>query len=384
MSTFSLIYGEKDAEVRGILAGVQCPSPRRVEELLAQSRTAPLGLAEIGELLQIGATSGATEQFDMLRSFLLGKWRRPQGNQVRYIAPIYVSSFCIDRCAYCNFSASRKATPRKRLTLDELVQQIESVLASGARVIELVYASDPEFGTDRLVNYTATAVSALHNEKGSGVFLCTEHLSSKVYETLKDAGLSGIVQWDETLSRHEYEHWHASSPHKSDFRTRMDNHDRALAAGLDVATGALFGLADFRYDVLMQVAKARHLASEYGQGPFAFGTARIKPIANHGLPRNTCVQDHAYETALMVYRIGEPETGRWLQTRETFEMNLRNMLDGDVFTYRCGDVRPGGYRSKSSQAATEQGQFVVNDLERNAVESQLAACCFRVNYAWMS
>jgi 2-iminoacetate synthase len=162
----------------------------------------------------------------------------------------------------------------------------------------------------------------------------------------------------------------------------MDNHDRAMSAGLEVATGALFGLADYRFDALMQIAKARHLESEHGRGPFVLGTARLKPIAAQELHFQTEVSDHAYETALLVYKLALPESGRWLQTRETFAMNLRNLFDGDVFTYRCGEVRPGGYHS-SEAADIKAGQFGVNELDREYVERELAARNFVIDYSWI-
>ncbi|MCL5745474.1 MAG: hypothetical protein M1541_16380 [Acidobacteria bacterium] len=383
MHTFSFIFDKAEQDGFPNIARASCPSIPRLEELLTKSRSTPLGLSELAELLEIGEAADAGEQFEALRAFVLARWRRPEGNSVRYVAPIYVSSFCIDTCPYCNFSAARKATARKRLTLEELDAEIEAVLARDARVIELVYATDPEFTTDLYARYIARTAEALKNEPGSGVLLCTGYLSREAYDVLRDAGLTGIVQWDETLHPQAYDHWHASSPHKREFRLRMDNHDRALAAGLQVATGALFGLADYRYDALMQVAKARHLASEYGRGPFVFGVPRLKPIAGRELHFRTEVSDHAYETILMVYQIAAPQAGRWLQTRETFETNLRNLLDGDVFTYRCGDVKPGGYHQLETTAnALRGGQFGVNELERDYVERELAARNFRINYAW--
>jgi len=381
---FSSVYAQRDAEVRTALARVKVPSEGRVEELMAQARRERLGIAELAELLEIGADAGAVGQFERLRAFALGAWRKPQGNRVRYVAPIYVSSFCVDTCGYCNFSASRKGTARKRLSIAELGEEVATVMAAGARVIELVYATDPEFTTDLLVSYAAKTVEALGGEKGSGVLLCTEYLSREAYDALKDAGVAGVVQWDETLDREAYDRWHAASPRKRDFRARMDNHDRAMAAGLEAATGALFGLADFRYDALMQVAKARHFASEYGRGPFVFGAARLKPIAGADMILKTSASDRAWETALMVYQIAAPDAGRWLQTREPFATNLRNLLDGDVFTYRCGEVTPGGYRQvATAQNPLRGGQFGVNELDGEDAGRELAARNFRIDYAWM-
>ncbi|HEY0306545.1 MAG TPA: hypothetical protein VGB94_00140 [Acidobacteriaceae bacterium] len=375
---FSAVYGEKSAEVRRILQGVQCPSTGRVEELLAQPK---LGLAELGELLEIGRYEAAVDQFELLRSHVQ-QWRTGQENRLRYVAPIYVSSFCVDACPYCNFSANRKDTVRHRLTRDELAVEIEAAMARDARVIELVYATDPDLDQKMLVEHIEQAVEAVGDREGAGVLLCTEYQSSEMYEALRGAGLQGIVQWDETLDEDAYGRWHNASPRKREFKLRMDNHDRAMAAGLDVAAGALFGLADYRFDALMQVARARYFKAEYGRGPFVIGTARLKPINGKELKFSTTVSDHAHETALMVYKIAAPETGRWLQTRETFELNLRNLCDGDVFTYRCGDVQPGGYtqiNSKSDAGA----QFGVNELERAYVERELAKQGFSIDYEWM-
>jgi 2-iminoacetate synthase len=385
MSLFSSVYAERNVEVRGILDSVRCPTPMRVDEILAHSQSEPPSLAEVAELLQIGVTAGADSdaQFEMLRAHTRKHWRAPSGNRVRYVSPIYVSSFCVDACPYCNFSALRNETVRYRLSLSELDREIALVLARDARVVELVYATDPEYDTDLLVRDVSRTVRAVENLQGGGVLLCTEYLSSQAYEALADAGLRGIVQWDETLDERAYARWHSASPRKANFHARMDNHDRALAAGLDVAFGALFGLADFRYDALMQVARARYFAQVYGRGPFVMGTARLKPIGGRELRLETTVIDRAHETALMVYKIALPQTGRWLQTRETFEMNLRNLLDGDVYTYSCGEVQPGGY-TQINTTSKAGAQFGVNELERDYVDNELAKQGFRIDYGWMS
>jgi 2-iminoacetate synthase len=289
----------------------------------------------------------------------------------------------MDACPYCNFSALRKDTVRYRLSLGELEREIQSVLARDARVIELVYATDPEYDTRMLVRDVACAVEAVRDLDGGGVLLCTEYLSSHAYEALADAGLRGIVQWDETLDEYAYARWHSASPRKADFRTRMENHDRALNTGLEVACGALFGLADFRYDALMQVSRVRYFAEAYGRAPFVMGTARLKPIAGRELRLATSVSDRAHETALMVYKIALPQVGRWLQTRETFDLNLRNLLDGDVFTYTCGEVQPGGYTQINTNTIAG-AQFGVNEMERGYVDRELAGQGFHIDFGWMN
>jgi 2-iminoacetate synthase len=381
---FSSFFNEHHAEVERIVDRVRPPALGTVQELLEKSSSEPLGLSELAALLEVGNQPGAAEQFQALRSFVHSQSRRPPGSRLRYIAPIYLSSYCTDTCGYCNFSGSRGNPARKRISIEGLEDELAAVLATGARVIELVLATDPEFPWPVLTRYVARTAALLKKEAGSGVLLCSEYLPEEAYIALREAGLWGMVQWDETLDRDAYRRWHAASPSKRHFEVRMDTHDRAVAAGLEVATGALFGLADFRYDALMQIAKARFLGAEYGRKPFVLGTARLRPIEGRQLHPVTEITDRAYETTLMVYKIAEPAIGRWLQTRETFELNLRNMLDGDAFTYKCGDVRPGGHRdSVLPSRVVSGGQFGVHEMSRESVEHALAGLGLHIDYAWI-
>ena len=346
---FSHTFATLDPNVRRILDRAVCPSPDLTRELLEKSSRGELGLSEIAELLEIAADPAADSQFELLRAFTERQYRNNDGNHVRYIAPIYLSSFCVDTCGYCNFSATRRSAHRIRLSLADLDAELATVVGYGPRVLELVLATDPEFPWPVLAQYVAKTSEFLKGQAGSGVLLCSDYLPLEAYSALREAGLWGMVQWDETLDREAYRRWHSASPRKRHVEERMDNHERAVAAGLEVATGALFGLADLRYEVVMQIAKARFLEAEYGRKPFAFGTARLKPIGGRELHTVADVSDRAYEIALMVYKIAEPAVGRWLQTREEFETNMRNMLDGDAFTYRCGEVDPEGTAPPTSR-----------------------------------
>ena len=161
MSSFSSIFAEKEAEVRSVLNAIRCPSVERLRDLLASSEHQALGLSELAELLEIGATCDADEQRQLLRETVARSSTNLLGNRVRYVAPIYVSSYCVDACPYCNFSATRKSAIRKRLSLKELEEEVRLVLARDMRVIELVYATDPEFTTDLLVRYVAKVAEML-------------------------------------------------------------------------------------------------------------------------------------------------------------------------------------------------------------------------------
>lgn len=379
---FSQHYPELDKGIRGLLNRISIPGEKEVKEILERSKSQELSLEEVAMLLEIGKYRNTDKQFFLLRQHIYSQFRR-EGNTLRYIAPVYLSSYCVDKCGYCNFSA-RRQVERTRLDIPELKQELQEVFADGSKVIELTLATDPAFSPERLAEYISKTKKLLDNENGFGVLLCSGHLTTGDYRLLRKAGLWGMVQWDETLKKESFEKWHKNSPKKSNFTERIDNHDRAIMAGLQVATGCLFGLNDYRYDVLMQVAKARYLYQEYKVRPFVFGTPRLKSVGGKKLHTQYEVSDRQYELALMVYKIAEPKIARWLQTRETLELNLRSMVDADVYTYQCGEVRPGGYRvNKTKFSSCKGGQFEVNELTRWQIEEVLKRMNFKIDYAWI-
>lgn len=375
---FSGEYSFFDLQVRKILERIRLSSLQEIKEILDKSKKERLSLEEIAKLLQIG-NSHDLENFEILRDFTLKNFRNLGKNELRTISPIYLSSYCVDTCGYCQFSAKRNDTQRTRLSSSQLEEEVSTVIDEGNHVIEFTLATDPEFTSQKLAEYILKTREFLGYKEGSGILLCSDHLTRGAYKELKSAGLWGMVQWDETLDKIQYTKWHGQSPRKKHFEERMDNHDRAMCEELEIAMGVLFGLADFRYDVLMQIAKVRYLEAEYGRKPFVFGTPRIKPIGGRALHTKYEASDRRYETALMVYKIAEPEVSRWLQTRETPELNFRNMLDGDVYTYKCGEVKPGGHKINTLEISTQfGGQFKVNETTKDNIPNG-----FELNQAWL-
>lgn len=54
--------------------------------------------------------------------------------------------------------------------------------------------------------------------------------------------------------------------------------DRAMRAGLDdVGIGTLFGLYDYRFEVLAMLQHSAHLETEYGAGPHTISVPRMRP-----------------------------------------------------------------------------------------------------------
>jgi 2-iminoacetate synthase len=379
---YSHYYAEAVRDVTKALSVAQMPTVKDVERILARAAEGPLNLNDAATLLRLCDAPSNEPALQLIRTAVTSRFRHSRST-VHEIAPVYLSNDCRDRCKYCHFAEQHKDTIRIKLSRIEIAREVRNVARDGSLVIEFTLATDADFTPERLADAIRIAMRQVGCRAGAGVMLCSDHQTEETYRHLADCGLRAMVQWDETLDAHEYAKWHGDSPRKSLFTERIDNHDRAMRAGLQVATGALFGLADVGFETLMQVLKARYLRRTYNQAPFTFGTARLKATGVNDRPPARRASDDAYDLALLVYKLCEPDLGRWLQTREEFEANLDRMLDGDCFTYRCGRVTPGGHLVHKNETQKLAGQFRVQELTRSKFERGLAKANFRVDYAWM-
>ncbi|MDR1869418.1 MAG: [FeFe] hydrogenase H-cluster radical SAM maturase HydG, partial [Treponema sp.] len=50
--------------------------------------------------------------------------RRIYGNRIVMFAPLYISDYCVNRCAYCSFNHSHNFA-RNKLTMDELREEVK-------------------------------------------------------------------------------------------------------------------------------------------------------------------------------------------------------------------------------------------------------------------
>jgi len=326
MSLFSSVYRERNAEVRATLDSVRCPSPKRVEEILAHSESsAPLSLADLAELLQIGTTASADSdaQFDLLRAHTRRLWRAPSGNSLRYVSPSTSP-------ATAWMPAPTATSPRGAWTRRAIASRSRAGprdrLRPGARRTRRRAGLRHDRSTTQTCSSATSPAPSAPSRTSRAAASCSAPSTSPATPTRR---------WPTPFARHcpvgrdarraSLRRWHSASPRKADFHTRMDNHDRALAAASKSLWSAL-RLADFRYDALMQVARARYLQKHTDAAPSSWEPRASSPSGQE-LHLETTVSDRAHETALMVYKLALPQVGRWLQTRETFEMNLRNLLD---------------------------------------------------------
>ena len=272
--------------------------------------------------------------------------RQSASRTIEFIIPEYLTSFCQNDCLYCGYRKSNALAERVRLSGEEYERELELILAMGHRQIELVLADDPEFGWERLVPYVALTRRKLLDLGGGVVALNAPAYDEESYRQLRAAGLDWVALWQETYDEAQFGRWHFQGSPKRQYEFRLDVWDRAIAAGFTrLALGILFGLYDWRFEVLALVEHAGYLRKTYGMEPYALGIPRLKPargVAASQKPSRYGVSDEDYRLAVSLYHLAFPRTRLFFNTRETCDFNLSMIERGDLFTVDC-ETLPGAY-----------------------------------------
>ena len=280
------------------------------------------------------------------------------GRAVRLFAPLYVSNACLSSCTYCGFSKGLDVV-RRTLSIEDVVTEAQALVAQGFRHLLLVAG---EHRLEVSADYLVECVEALRPFVPS-ISIETQTWSDDTYLRLVDAGLEGVVHYQETYDRERYAETHLAG-WKRDYDRRLSSTERAAEAGVRrLGIGALLGLsADWRADVLAVARHAVWLQREYWRTEVTVSLPRIKASAS-GFQPLVPVTDAEYVQALCALRLAAPEAGIVLSTREPAA--LRDGLARIAVTSMSAgsSTEPGGYLTPGEA----QEQFAVSD-ERTPAE----------------
>ncbi len=273
------------------------------------------------------------------------------GKVINLYAPLYLSNYCENDCAYCGFKRSNAIT-RKKLTFAELAQEAEQIAKTGIRNILLLTG---ESRTHSPISYIKECVSILR-EYFSSVSIEIYPLHTNEYADLIAAGVDGLTIYQETYDVQLYSKLHLEGP-KSDYRFRLDSPQRAAEARMrQLNIGALLGLSEFRKEVFLTGLHAHWLEQQYPGTEIGVSFPRIQPQAGSFSPQYP-LSDRDLAQALIAMRLFMPRLGIAISTREN--SLLRNNLIGlGVTRLSAGSkTQVGGY----ALLEKTEGQFEIAD-----------------------
>lgn len=335
--------------------------PGEIRDIISKGREMHgLDLSETASLLAIQDRDLEQEIFVAARDVKLAIY----GKRLVLFAPLYISNLCSNNCLYCAFRRDNPDIVRRTLTLPEVEKEVRLLEDQGHKRLLMLMGEHPtEPSFDYFLSAIETAYSA-RSGKGEIRRINVEiaPLSVEDFRRLKEARIGTYVVFQETYHRETYRQVHPSGT-KADYDWRLTAMDRAMQAGIDdVGIGALFGLHDYRFEVLGLLMHARHLDRTYGVGPHTISIPRIypakgAPLSDHPL---SPVSDDQFRRLVAVLRLSVPYTGMILSTRES--PGLRHQVfDLGISQISAGSrTNPGGYASGKEHSPDDE-QFSLGD-----------------------
>ncbi|MGB9803699.1 [FeFe] hydrogenase H-cluster radical SAM maturase HydG [Desulfofundulus sp.] len=289
------------------------------------------------------------------------------GKRLVLFAPLYISNYCINNCRYCGYRRDNKELVRRRLTMDEIRDEVIALEAMGHKRLALETGEDP---VSCPIDYVLEAIETIYSvkEKNGSIRRVNVNIAATTvdeYRLLKKAGIGTYILFQETYHRETYRTMHPSGP-KRDYDWHTTAMDRAMEAGIDdVGLGVLFGLYDYKFEVLGLLFHALHLEERFGVGPHTISVPRLRPALNVNLDNFPhLVSDRDFKKIIAILRLAVPYTGMILSTRERpeFRDELISVGVSQISAGSCTGV--GGYHRALMAGHREEGdtsQFQVED-----------------------
>lgn len=351
-----------DAEVESILDTGKKKSLEFARQALENGRKAQgLTLEELAAL----ALCDDPDIINGLRETALELKKRIYGERMVFFAPLYVSNFCSNNCLYCGFRHANRDIERKALTSDEIEEEIRALLRQGHKRVLLVAGEDPRTSG---IEYIEQSVAAVYRAREGDACIRRANvncapLSVEDFRRLHATGIGTYQVFQETYHRPTYKHVHPTGM-KSRYDWRVSAPDRAIEAGIDdIGTGVLFGLYDWRFEIVALLGHARYLETKFGVGPHTISVPRLEPAV--GAPLSTdspfMVSDGELRKIVALLRIAVPYTGMILSTRESPELRDELFALGISQTSAGSRTTPGGYTQNEELSPSAAAQFTVQD-----------------------
>jgi 2-iminoacetate synthase len=347
-----------ETEIGDILESAK-PDPLQVREIIAKS----LGKQRLS-MMETAVLLNATDP-DLVEEIKAGARQLKEqvyGKRIVLFAPLYVGNLCINNCAYCGFRASNTKQKRTTLNRQELIREVEMLEDMGQKRLILVYGEHPDYSPEFIAETVRTVYQV---KRGKGeirrVNINAAPLDIQGFRTVHEAGIGTYQIFQETYHRRAYARVHKGGI-KRDYDWRITALDRAQEAGIDdVGIGALFGLYDWRYEVLGLIRHVNHLEAVYQVGPHTISFPRLKKASHVTIGDQWLLNDEDFTRMVAILRLAVPYTGLILTAREP--AGIRD----EVLRYGVSQIDGGtriemmGYSGKKPDQDLDAEQFQISD-----------------------
>lgn len=376
-----------EQEIEGIMASNPRPEPMRVRELLAKAREMRgLSMEEVACLTFVDRPELLAEIFSTAKQIK----EEIYGTRLVLFAPLYISNRCANECTYCAFRATNASLKRRTLTQEEIAEETRILIRQGhKRVLVVAGEALPPQGFQYILDSIGTIYST---RIGPGeirrVNVNLAPQTTERFRQLKQADIGTFQLFQETYHRPTYASVHLKGI-KRDYDWRATVFDRAMEAGIDdVGMGVLFGLYDWRFEILAMMQHIRHLEQKFGVGPHTLSFPRMEPAVGSDIASQPpyAVSDADFLKMIAIMRLAVPYTGMIMSTRETAEARRATFEVGISQISAGSRTDPGGYKDGEGDPNGSQFQLgdhrsveeVVSDVVSLGYLPSFCTACYRM------
>ena len=308
------------------------------------------------------------------------------GNRIVMFAPLYLSNYCVNGCVYCPYHLKNKHIARKKLTQEEVKNEVIALQDMGHKRLAIEAGEDP---VNNPIEYILECIKTIYsiNHKNGAIRRVNVNIAATTvenYRKLKDAGIGTYILFQETYHKKSYEELHPTGP-KHDYDYHTEAMDRAMEGGIDdVGLGVLFGLEMYKYEFAGLIMHAEHLEAVHGVGPHTISVPRIKHADDiDPTAFDNSISDEIFAKITACIRLAVPYTGMIISTRESEAVRGKLLNLGISQISGASRTSVGGYTENERPHDTEQ--FDVSDqrtldevvrwlMENNHIPSFCTAC----------
>ena len=277
------------------------------------------------------------------------------GNRIVLFAPLYLSNYCVNGCVYCPYHAKNKHIPRRKLTQEEIKNEVIALQDMGHKRLAIEAGEDPVNNPLEYILESIKTIYGIKHKNGSIRRVNVNIAATTVenYKKLHEAGIGTYILFHETL--------HPTGP-KHNYKYHTEAMDRAMQGGIDdVGLGVLFGLESYRYEFAGLLMHAEHLEAVFGVGPHTISVPRIRRADDIDPETfDNGIDDDTFAKIVACIRIAVPYTGMIVSTRETAECRKRVLELGISQISGGSKTSVGGYFNPMPEK-DDSAQFDVSD-----------------------
>ncbi len=136
------------------------------------------------------------------------------GNRIVLFAPLYLSNYCVNGCVYCPYHAKNKHIPRKKLTQEEIRQEVIALQDMGHKRLALETGEDP---VNNPIEYVLESIKTIYSikHKNGAIRRVNVNIAATTvenYRKLKEAGIGTYILFQETYHKESYLKLHPTGP----------------------------------------------------------------------------------------------------------------------------------------------------------------------------